>query len=256
MVIVFLMGSGSLYAVSNSKTLSVFEVMVTMSKKEMIESTFDLSNLNVFISGMGYSYKVFYPLVCVIPYLLFYRRERVDSFSRIKDIRASKKEMIISYYMTAIISASLALIVADLIYGGIVWFGFPSVASFPKESILPNDSIGILILKNLGKFFLAGSLWASIVYLINEVISNIYIVSVFPFLIKYIWDSIMSRFFIGQSITQKQLRIYSFFNSNSVFTVFDTGMDGLITLAGIIVIDAILFELAVMFIKRRLEYAE
>ncbi len=248
-----LMGSSSLYAVSQSKTISIFETVLKMSKQSMIETNEDLSNINVYQMGFGISYKYFYPLVCTIPYLVLNKNESVDRYILYKKIRVSRKEIEIVNFWTSVFLAALVLIISDIVFGIYVYICFPNSAVFPNEVLIPHDKVVVIVVKNVFKLAVAGSFWGSIVYFLREIIANIYLVASFPFLFKYIWSSLFVRLSSGSRLTDKQLRIFYMFNDNAVYSIFDTGLDGMIVLGEIILFELCIFSITSHYIKWRFE---
>jgi len=244
---------------NNGQEYTVLGVLISFNKN-WIKQNVMISPYDVFCNSTSSYLKMFIPIVAAFPFIPNFCSERNSGNIRFTITRTGKFRYYISKFLSSFIGGGLAISLGYIIYGLIVIPIFSSLselnigifAFFTSFEIFKN------VISNIAGMFIYGAVSTLPAFLFASIVRNRYIILCVPFMIIYIYQSIVNRMIIhalskGKFDKIGEIDAFSPFSVQQIFS--NIGHRGIIIFLNItyLLIALVLF---IVFMNRRLDSGE
>jgi hypothetical protein len=203
---------------------------------------------------------MFIPIVAAFPFIPVFCDERSGGGIRNTVIRMGKRRYNLSKFAAAFVSGGLGVTLGYALFGIVIAAVFPPLSSYNADMGLYNqiyfpNGIVMGIISRLFGMFLFGAFFALIAFTLSAFVRNKYLVMCFPFMLKYIYDQIISKISIEavQSGNYEFAEKIGLFNTYSLLYYNMQGDNTAMLLFGYAFLAVMFFAVFSIFMNRRLD---
>ncbi len=243
--------------IETHKAYTIFDVMRSFSREKLL-SEYNFSSISVLYMGLKSWLTMFIPIVSSFAFIPVFCDERSSGYLRFEVHRSGNKRMYFSKLVSSFLSGGLAVSIGYILFGIVIFIFFPSLSkydsSFYKDNIfaLYNGKTLLNILKLVAQMFLFAGFWALPAFALSSVIKNKYVLLCVPFMLKYIYDQVITKL-ICDGVSYNKIVI---FKTDSVLDLFYMLKNKGFVFIFYISVIAVLFIFYIIFMNRRLDYGE
>lgn len=224
-VTTILMLSSLCYVDESERYYSIYDLMLYYPRDEL-SLNISFSSYMVFSNGLGSWLSMFVPIVAAFPLVPVFCTERSNNSLGFPLIRVGRKNFLISKCIASVLSGGIAVTIGYAIFGIIVFSYFPAVESFPETvtdiftQMLFPYGVFVAYMKKFMCVFCYGAFYSLPALAMSVFTSNKYIVLCVPFLVKYLYDTVIQKITVDamDNGNADVLNISGSLSSNSIIT--------------------------------------
>lgn len=167
---------------------SVFEAILYIDWQTLAES--GVSNIGLIKSGLSGYCTMFMPIIAALPFVTAFCNERNTGSIRLNIARTGKLRYYIGKFVSAVISAGLAVTLGCAVFAAVVYPIFPTVEDCAELSrsffIEENFSIWAELWHFFSGAFIYGTVSVLPAFFMSSFVKNHYIITCVPFMLAYI----------------------------------------------------------------------
>lgn len=167
---------------------SVFEAILYIDWQTLAEN--GVSNIGLIKSGLSGYCNMFMPIIAALPFVTAFCNERNTGSIRFNIARTGKLRYYIGKFVSAVISAGLAVTLGCAMYSAIVYPLFPTIDDCRELSrsffIGENFSVKTELWHFFSGAFIYGAVSVLPAFFISAFVKNHYIITCVPFMLAYI----------------------------------------------------------------------
>lgn len=254
-----------------SRQYSIINIITTFPREQITQGTM-FSSISIFMSGGGSWLSMFIPIVAAFPFIPVFCDERSSGNMRFAVARVGRTRYNFSKFCASFVSAGLAVMLGYALFGIVISFIFPPLASYPQnqiemflQSFKDSQSFvfsglynsignGAIVLAQLMQMFLFGAVASLFAFALSSFVKNKYLIMCIPFALKYIYDQSLKKLWLDtlhNSTLHKAVDIFQTINLTNLFSQRDTFLWILALNAGFALVCFFFFA---FFMNRRLDY--
>lgn len=173
---------------------NVFETLLYIDWQTLVDN--DIANIDVIRSGLTGYCTMFMPIISALPFVTAFCNERNTGSIRLNIVRIGKLKYCIAKFISALVSAGLAVTFGCVIFAAIVYPTFPNVEDCVNSYyVISNDlpNIPIELFYFLSGAFLYGAVSVLPAFFMSSFVKNHYIITCLPFMLTYIQKVVLNK---------------------------------------------------------------
>ena len=167
---------------------SVFEAILYIDWQTLAEN--GVTGINIIKFGLSGYCTMFMPIIAALPFVTAFCNERNTGSIRLNIVRTGKLRYYIGKFISAVISAGLAVTLGCAVFAAIVYPIFPTVDDCKEMStsffIEENFSIATELWHFFSGAFIYGAVSVLPAFFMSSFVKNHYIITCVPFMLAYI----------------------------------------------------------------------
>ena len=171
-----------------SKSYSVFEAILYVDYETLAKN--GIANIRIVTSGLQSYCTMFMPIIAALPFVTAFCNERNTGSIRLNIVRTGKLRYYIGKFVSAVISAGLAVTLGCAVFAAIVYPIFPTVNDCKELSrsffIEDNFSMATELWHFFSGTFIYGAVSVLPAFFMSSFVKNHYIITCVPFMLAYI----------------------------------------------------------------------
>ncbi len=182
------MTSNGYYDRNANINYSVFEAILYIDYQTLAEN--GISNIGLIQSGLSGYCNMFMPIIAALPFVTAFCNERNTGNIRLNIVRTGKLRYYIAKFVSAVISAGLAVTLGCAVFAAIVYPIFPTVEDCKELSRSFFRTENFSVATELWHFFSGAFIYGAVsvlpAFFMSSFVKNHYIITCVPFMLAYI----------------------------------------------------------------------
>lgn len=178
---------------------SVFEAILYIDWQTLAEN--GVSNIGLIKSGLTGYCTMFMPIIAALPFVTAFCNERNTGNIRLIIARTGKLRYYIGKFVSAVISAGLAVTLGCAVYAAVVYPIFPTIDDCKELSSTFFIGEGFSVKTELWHFFSGAFLYGAVsvlpAFFISSFVKNHYLITCVPFMLAYIQKVALNKVVIA-----------------------------------------------------------
>ncbi len=241
---------------STGNKITILELLLKYNKEWIIENV-HLSAYDIYYNSTNSYIKMFIPIIAAFPFVPAFCSERNCGNIRFVVARTGRFRYYLSKFVTCMIGGGFAVSFGYALFGIIFIPIYPSVFNFPDNILvcITNTEICKNIIYNVFGMFLYGAVSTIPALLFTSIIKNRYLILCTPFMLIYLYQSIINRLIINALAKTDFENIPRLENlsPDAIQSVFINSEDAIFIILFNMIYITVAFAIYILLLGRRLD---
>ena len=174
------------------KEYTIFEMMLEHNKETILcDASYSPYSM---VNSLASTYLcLFVPFICAFPAVSMLIIEKNSLAYRYNVVRCGKKQYMLGWYLSGIVTAGTMLLMAYILFVFVVFIKMPSVSEFRINGIIVPEKYVTEIIWRAAGWFVFGMVISSVYLLAASMINDIYICMCGVFSLMFIYDMAIQK---------------------------------------------------------------
>lgn len=192
---------------SNGKAYSVFEALIAFDNEYMAVHA-EFSPPVIINKALSGYLAMAIPITAAFPFVFSFVSERNSRNIRFTVMRTGRRKYYLSKFVSAIISGGLCTALGIILFGLFIYLLFPDVQSSQAAAEFIPDGVFLTLVRKALSAFTYGAASVLPAFFLCSFCTNPYIILCVPFLLKFIWETVLSQIQINAAIAG-DIKVYN-----------------------------------------------